>query len=145
MAKVYGDYNADAGSNPPGISGPQQESRTKWVRQRFDLSKQAAIPITDTPVVGKALKGWAFTGRGQLAGDATMGTTTIAIGNATVPGKYRAAATFTAVNTPTPLTGAVAAGALDPLTADEEIILTLAAASLPAAGKLYVDLEFYVP
>jgi hypothetical protein len=144
MAKIYGNYNAAQASIPPGAAGPQQESKTKTVRQVFDLALQAAVTTADQLVVGKALKGWAFKG-GTLIADATMGAAaTLAIGNATTVNKYRTAAVFTAVNTPTAF-GAGQAGAFDDLTADEEIIITIAAASLPAAGKLIVLMDYLVP
>lgn len=143
MAKIYGNYNADFGSNPPGNASPQQEGKKRTLSNVFDFSKQAAIGTGDTPVVGKAMKGWAFRG-GQIFTDTSLATSTIAIGIAGATTKYKAAATFTAVNTLTPLAGVVGAGAFDPLTADEEIIITVAVLALPAAGKLYVDLDFLV-
>lgn len=71
---------------------------------------------------------------------------TAAVGVAGTPAKYRAAATFTAVDTPTPF-GPAARFADDAPSADEEIILTVSVAALPntAGAKLVVDLYFAGP
>jgi len=142
MAKIYGNYNAGQASTPPGIASPQQEAKTKTLVNVFDLSKQAVLTIADTPVVGKALKGWTFKG-GAISCDVTMGTTTIAVGVASDVDKYKAAATQATPFVGTALAPTVFVG--EPLAADEEILLTLAAASLPAAGKLVVTMDFLVP
>ncbi|MBX9697870.1 MAG: hypothetical protein K2X74_00480 [Acetobacteraceae bacterium] len=63
------------------------------------------------------------------------GIATIAIGIAGAAGKYRAAATYTPVDTLT-LVGLNAA-LLVPLAAEEQILLTVAAASLPASGRFF--------
>jgi hypothetical protein len=144
MAKIYGNYNQAQASIPPGPAQAQQEGKVKTLLNVFDLSLQAVVTVADVLVIGKALRGWSYK-NGLFVADATMGATaTLAVGNATTPGKYRTAAVFTAVNTPT-VFGASAAGAFDPLAADEEIIVTIAAASLPAAGKLYAFMDFLVP
>jgi hypothetical protein len=75
---------------------------------------------------------------GVLIASATMGAVaTIAIGKAGATGKYRTAAIFTAVDTPTLFMNAAAADD-SPLDADEDVILTIAAAALPGAGTLQV-------
>lgn len=77
---------------------------------------------------------------GELLSSVSLGSSTIAIGTAATPAKYRNAATFTAANAPTKFGNASAAG--DALAAGEEIILTIAAAALPGAGKLVATLFF---
>lgn len=74
---------------------------------------------------------------GFINSTVTMGATaTIAIGIAGTVGKYRAAAVYTTADTFTLLAlGAVTA---EELTAPEQIIMTVAAASLPATGKLVI-------
>lgn len=73
---------------------------------------------------------------GILLASATMGAAaTIAVGNATTAGKYRAAAVFTTADVPTPFMLS-SAGDDDPLTADEDVLITIAVASLPGAGIL---------
>lgn len=75
-----------------------------------------------------------------LTASATMGATaTIAIGKSGTAAKYKAAAIFTAVDTPTMFMLSSAADDA-PLAADEDVILTIAAAALPGAGVLTVDM-----
>ena len=72
---------------------------------------------------------------------ASLGCSTVAIGIAGTTGKYRAAATFTATNTPT-LFG-VTAGTGSGIATDEVVFLTIAAATLPSSGTLRVTV-FYM-
>lgn len=144
MAKIYGDYNAGQVNVPATPADPIQQSKTRTLSNRFNLSKQAPAAIGDQLVVGRASKGWSFRG-GQIFTDVSFATATIAIGNASDVDKYKVAAVFTAVNTLTPLTGVITAGAFDPLIGDEEVLVTVAALALPAAGFFYVDLNFLVP
>jgi hypothetical protein len=62
------------------------------------------------------------------------GTATVAIGIPGAAGKYRAAATYTTADAWTFFALNAATGA--ELTANEQIILTVAAAALPASGRL---------
>lgn len=90
---------------------------------------------------------------GVLNTDTSLSTSTIAIGISGATTKYKAAATFTATNTPT-LFGANAAVAETDHTSsevgssplgtgtNEDIILTVATAALPASGTLVVDMYF---
>ena len=81
---------------------------------------------------------------GIINGSATFGgTATVAIGVAGATGKYRAAAIFTAA-APT-LFGVSTAADDDALTAEETVLLTIAAASLPGSGTGYVDLYYSAP
>jgi len=86
--------------------------------------------------------------RGIIQSTVSLGTSTVAIGISGTTGKYRAAATFTAVDTPTPfgVTGAnITSGLPVPLATSEEIIATVAVAALPASGTLLIDMEVAVP
>ena len=57
--------------------------------------------------------------------------------------KYRSAAVFTAVDTPTFFGKAIGATGLQiPLPAEEEIVVTIAVAALPSSGTWVVDLYF---
>ena len=68
---------------------------------------------------------------------ATMGASaTIAIGTPGADAKYRAAATYTTANTPSFF--ALNAATATPLTTEEQIIMTVAVASLPASGRLVI-------
>ena len=66
----------------------------------------------------------------------SLGSTTLAIGISGTAGKYRAAATYTSTDTLTWLLQVANTGAK--LTAEEQIIITLAAANAPASGTLRV-------
>jgi hypothetical protein len=83
---------------------------------------------------------------GSINSSVSLGTSTVAIGTAGNPGKYRAAAVFTAVDTPTVFATA-AAQAAGELQADEEIIVTVAAANFPntASAKLVIDMRYAAP
>ena len=72
---------------------------------------------------------------GYINASVTMGgTATIALGITGAVGKYRAAATYTSADTATWL--GLNATVMAELQAPEQIIMTVAAASLPASGRL---------
>lgn len=117
-------------------------ARVKRMRGTFTLASQAT---TDTLVVGNLPCGATFA-YGVITASATLGTSTIAIGTSASTGKYRAAATFTAVDTPTMFGPAAVVGAADPaLAADEQVIVTIATAALPSSGTLVIDLYYSMP
>lgn len=99
-----------------------------------------AQAIADTIVIGSVQAGAAFLG-GLLNTDTSLSTSTIAIGNAATPGKYKTAGVFTATNTPTPF-GNVAAMANVQLASSETQIITIAALALPASGNLIVQMNW---
>jgi hypothetical protein len=74
---------------------------------------------------------------------ATMGASaTIAIGIAGTAGKYRAAATYTAADTLSLFSLNAATGAV--LAAEEQIIMTVAVAALPASGRLLIGFLYVI-
>lgn len=78
-----------------------------------------------------------------LNASVTMGgTATIAIGITGSTGKYRAAATYTSADTLTFSALNAATGAV--LTASEQIIMTVAAASLPSSGRLLIGFLYVI-
>lgn len=100
---------------------------------------------TDTALLvpGSMLRGSRFL-YGVISTSLSLGTSTVAIGVSGAAGRYRTAAVLTAVDTPT-LFGNVLTGlAASPLAADDNIIMTIAVASLPntATHRLIVDLYF---
>lgn len=105
----------------------------------------AGVLTTDTvslcviPPMSRFVRGWVTT-------SVSLGTSTIAVGTATTPAKYRAAAVQTAVDAPTVFGGALAMAAA-PLAIPEEIIMTTAVANLPvtAGARLVIDMEFIAP
>ena len=95
----------------------------------------ASQPTSDVIEVARLPKG-ARVLYGILNSSVSLGSSTLAVGVAGTPAKYRAAAAFTAVDTPTLFTPAVNAG--EALANEEIVILTIAAAALPASGTLRV-------
>jgi hypothetical protein len=117
-------------------------ARLKSLRGSFTLNTQTT---SDTLVVGNLPAGATFA-FGLLTSSASLSTATVAIGIAGTTGKYRAAAVFTATDTPTLFGTAATVGAADPaLTAEEQVIVTIATASLPASGTFVVDLFYSMP
>lgn len=117
-------------------------ARVKRLRGTFTLNAQTT---SDTLVVGNLPTGATFA-YGVITSSVTLGTSTVAVGISGTTGKYRAAAVFTSVDTPTLFGTAATIGASDPaLAADEQVIVTIATASLPASGTLVIDLYYSMP
>ena len=138
MANFYSLENAGLASVP--IVKPAATlgvgARLRRYRGTLTLAAQA---ITDTWQITTIPVGSLFA-FGMLAASVTLGTTTLAIGVAGTPAKYRAAAVFTAVDVPTPFGTNVQVGNQTPLPADDAVIGTLAVGALPGAGTLIVDM-----
>lgn len=119
--------------------------RLKRLRATFTLGS-TAVTTSDTLLVGNLPAGATFA-YGVITASATMGASaTLAIGITGATGKYRAAATFTSADTPTLFGTAATVGAADPaLSAEETVFVTIAAASLPTAGTLVIDLYYSMP
>lgn len=103
-----------------------------------------ADQIADRVYLGKLPQG-ANLKQVWITTDTSLSTATIAIGTTSTPGKYVAARTFTTpLDTPTCI--GPKASALDdaPLTADEDIWLTVAALALPVAAIVVIELEFTI-
>jgi hypothetical protein len=139
MAVLYAsEANGYLNTTPPSLaSGAVHEARVRRYRAKITLATQTT---SDTIVLARVPQGSAFM-YGVLNTTVSLGTSTIAIGITGTTGKYRAAATFTATDTPTLFGPAAIAGA-DPLTAAETIFITIATANLPSSGTLVVDLYF---
>jgi hypothetical protein len=103
----------------------------------------AAQASADTIVVGVRPPNSTFL-RAELTTDTSLGTATLALGNATSAATYKAAGTFTATDTPTSY-GKAAAKAAAPNAEAEEIFLTVGTAALPGAGNLVCDFYFAIP
>lgn len=114
--------------------------RLKRLRASFTYAAQTT---SDTLTVGNLPAGATFA-YGVLNTDTSSGTTTLAIGTSASTAKYRAAAAFTSTDTPT-LFGKAAPVVASPLSAEETVIITLAAATAPASGSLVVDLYYSMP
>ena len=117
-------------------SGGIVDGNVRVKRATITLATQTT---SDTIVIAKGHDGESFL-YGVINASATLGgSATIAIGITGATGKYRAAAGHTAVSTPT-LFGVNAAVAT--ISAEEEIFITIAGASLPGSGRLIVDMYF---
>jgi hypothetical protein len=112
--------------------------RVRRFRNTIALASQAAADtITCQPIPPNHVFAY-----GILTATATLGASaTIAIGIAGTPAKFRAAAVFTAVETPT-LFGLSTAMDDAFSTAIETPIITIAVAALPASGVLVVDFYY---
>lgn len=110
--------------------------RVRCFNEKVVLASQ---PTTDIVEVARLPKG-ARVLYGILSSTVSLGTATLAIGIAGTTAKYRAAATFTAIDTPTLFGPAAVAG--EALASEEIVILSIATAALPAAGTLRV-MMFY--
>jgi len=131
MATQYGTQTArlNAGTTPaPGFV----DGAVRVFNEEIALASQ---PTTDVIEVARLPKG-AIPLFGVIETDTSLGTATVAIGVAGTTAKYRAAATFTAIDAPALFgAGAGIGGAL----ADEEtVIVTIGTAALPATGTLRV-------
>lgn len=115
-------------------------ARLRRIRGSFTYASQTT---SDTLTVGTLPAGATFA-FGVLTASASSGTTTLAIGPSSSTAKYRAAAAFTSTDTPT-FFGKAAEVAASPLSAEETVIVTLAAATAPASGTLVVDLYYSMP
>lgn len=142
MAQTYSTELAGTQASPPSVPSSTQgyAARLHRYRASITLASQASA---DTVVLAQVPAGVCFA-YGVVTSSVSLGTATVAVGNSTTAGKYRAAAVFTAVDTPT-LFGVTTAVAGQPSTAQEQVILTVGTAALPASGTLVVDLYFSSP
>jgi len=92
----------------------------------------AGVLTTDTvslcviPPMSKFVRGWVTT-------SVSLGTSTIAIGTAALPVKYKPAAVQTVTDTPTAFGGAIQMSQ-PPLNISEELLLTVGVANLPTTA-----------
>ena len=116
-------------------------ARMKRMRATITLASQTT---SDTLLIGNLPPGATFA-YGVLTTTVSLGSSTLALGISGTAGKYRAAATFTATDTPTFFGTAAQVGAASPLSAEEAVIGTIAAATMPSSGTLVVDLYYTMP
>ena len=131
----------DRTGTPPALqTGHLVNGRMRSMRASVHLS-ETTVASGDTIALGKRPKGSRYCGH-RITSGVSLGAATVAIGVAGTPAKYRAAGTFTAVDTPTDV-GIAARLADDPLIDDEELIATIAAAGLPTSDHYLVIETFY--
>lgn len=143
MAETYAAEVAGLDTIPSTKSnGAFHNARLRRFRATIPYAGQAS---GDTVVLADVPAGYVFA-YGVLTASATAGASaTVAIGTAATAGKYRAAATFTAANTPT-MFGLASAADDAALTSRERVIATVGTAALPTSSDfLVVDLYFSGP
>ncbi len=141
MADLYSVELAGFASLPQvKANAPIYGGRLRRYRATINLASQ---PTADNILLAVPPAGSAFA-FGVIVASASLGTSVVAIGtNKTHAsnGQLRAAAVFTAVDTPT-MFGTTAAIDDPALAGDTPIYLTLATAALPASGTLVIDLYY---
>lgn len=132
---------------PTQLSPAQLPSATSGYGARFRRYRAsialAAQASGDTVVLANIPAGYCFA-FGVITTDTSLSTATVSVGNAGSAAKYKAAAVFTATDTPT-LFGKASAVSGVPATAGEQVLLTVGTAALPGSGTLVVDLYFSGP
>lgn len=139
MAQTFSTELAITQASPAGVPSANEGygARLHRYRASITLASQAS---GDTIVLANVPAGCVFAG-GDIVSSVSLGSATVAIGNSTSAGKYRAAAVFTATDTPTQFGTATAyAGAAS--SAVEQVLLTVGTAALPSSGQLVIDLYF---
>lgn len=133
-----------AGANPETIPSADTSAYGSSLIVYSGKLVMASQASGSTLTAWRARAGLVFLG-GALVTDTSLSTATLAVGNATTAGLYRAAAVLTTVGTPqTFFDGAAGFLANFPLQIApyEEVILTVGTAALPASGNL-VAYGFY--
>lgn len=116
-------------------------ARVRSFRASVTLASQTTsdtILLFTLPAGATFIKGW-------LNVSATLGSSTIAIGNSGSTGKYRAAATATTADSPLDFGVTAAVANASPATAEENVIATIAAATLPSSGTMTVVMLIAMP
>lgn len=136
MTVYYANELAPRNTVPVGqVDGSVVNGHVRVHRATIALASQTT---SDTIVIGLPNIGDSFL-YGVITTDTSLGSSTVAIGVTGTTAKYKAAATFTATDTPTVFGKA---SALTKLTAAETIFITIGAATFPSSGTLVVDLYF---
>lgn len=138
MTVFYAPEIAKLISGSGTVGTPAQGFTDGTLRAQTAVVTLNSQATTDTIVVAKLPKG-CIPLFGVMNNSATLGSSTIAIGITGTTGKYRAALVKT---TTTPEAFGVGGILGVPLTADEVVFLTIAAASLPASGTLSITMVY---
>lgn len=142
MAQTFSTELAPTQATPPSVPSTYSAYGARDHRYRASITL-AAQASGDTIVLANVPAGVCFE-YGVIVSDTSLSTATVSVGNSTSAAKYKAAATFTATDTPT-LFGKAAAVAGSASSAVEQVLLTVGTAALPASGQLVVDLYFSSP
>lgn len=114
-------------------------SKRRTITEVFDMSAQTIV-IGDQLYIGTLPIGAVYEAT-DITTDTSFGSSTVAVGSASSSAKYGAAATLTATDTPTAKTK-TSAKAQAPLTAPEDVYITIAAANMPTTGKFVSELRY---
>lgn len=128
MATFYPVEQGAVASPTRLIDGGAKKELTV-IRRTWNLASQ-----TTSDLLGMKLPAGFRPTHLNLVPSATLGSSTLAFGVSGTTGKYRAAATLTA-----PAFAPVALAPSAKLTADEDVIVTIAVAALPASGTLTAE------
>ncbi len=142
MAVLYAENAGNVfNTNPPVKSSPSGHGGV--VRSLTDTVTYATQTTSDTIVIGGGyLPVGARVLLVEMTTSVTTGSATLALGITGTVAKYKAAGAITTANVPQVFGPAAA---LDvPLTAQEQLFLTIAGVSLPASGTLVVTVYYVV-
>lgn len=134
----YAAYNGTVPQVQPDSA--LQAGKVRCLQTTFNLAA-AAQANGDVLTLGKIPAG-ARIKRISMTASVTLATSTVAIGTAGTPAKYRAAAVFTTVDIPTPVGPGAVAKAAAANSVEETLIATVSTAALPAAGTLMFEVEY---
>lgn len=142
MADFYGSTFSAAKTGTPPRAFPDGARAAAKQRATIESINVGTSPpqVGDRIYVGKLPEGAVYQGY-RLTANQSLGTSQLALGTTAVPNKYRAAATFTVVDTPT-LFGTAATKSQGPLAAGEDLWLTVSVAAIPNNTNLVIELLF---
>lgn len=132
---------ADGTKPPASVDGAKNGATRHVIREVFDMAAQTIVN-GDTLFLGRLPTGALFDGV-ELVTSASLGSSTVAVGTSGSAAKYKAAAVFTATDTPTRY-GKASAFAQAALSAPEDVIATIAAADMPTSGTLVFELAYLI-
>jgi hypothetical protein len=131
----------NAGASPFVAGGPRIPVQFNGAQPSIGLAEfTLASDATGTYQVPIRLPRGGIFLRGGLLTSVTLGTAQVAIGIVGATGKYRAAAVLTATEAWQDFSLSATVGQV--LAAEEQIIMTTTVAALPAAGRLFVRMEW---
>jgi len=142
MTVYYSTELASIASSPAVKAEALKGHAARLRRYRATLTYATQAYITPDQFVLAIVPTGSTFAFGILTADTSSGSTTIKIGITGTLDKYKAAAAFTATNTPTFFGTAAQAGYATPSSAEETILLTIGTADAPGTGTLVVDLYF---
>lgn len=128
-------YPVEAG----GLASPIRPRDAGALRHKVVIRKtwNMTAQTTSDTLEGMTLPRGFRVDRWKIVPSATLGSTTLALGITGTAGKYRAAATVTAPTSGDSVTAPPSGG----LAADEALLITIAAATMPASGTVAVEFE----